>query len=119
MTPTWITLREWRSMMKQACERTKEEVGDLQEITGPDLLCMRVQKGLPPLSSWSCGAHGSHVLLNGPLAEADAQFEQFPTNAFCSPQSVVPGHLAFSTPRSQRISLVWEKLPWTCTSTGA
>jgi len=53
---------------------------------------MRVQEGLPGLSSWPAGAHGSHVLLNGALADADAQFEEFTTNPFCSPQSVVPCH---------------------------
>ena len=53
---------------------------------------MSVQEGLPSLSSRPGGAHGSHVLLNGSLADADAQFEEFTTNPFCSPQSVVPCH---------------------------
>src|SRR5215469_12058712 len=71
----------------------KEEVGDLQEITGPDVFGMIVQEGLPGLSSWPCGTDLPHVLLNGPLADVDSQFEQFATNTLCSPQAIVPGHL--------------------------
>src|SRR5215813_11851308 len=54
---------------------------------------MHVQEGLPGLSSWSCGVYSSHVLLNSPLAHADAQLEQFAPDAFCSPQSILPCHL--------------------------
>ena len=56
-------------------QRTKEKVGDLQEITRPDVFGMRVQEGGPGLSSWSWGASRPHVLLNGAFADADAQFE--------------------------------------------
>ena len=54
---------------------------------------MRVQERPPRLSSWPGGAHGSHVLLYGPLADADAQFQEFTTHPFCSPESIVPCHL--------------------------
>ena len=53
----------------------KEEVGDLQEITGPYILRVVVQERGPGLSSWSCGANMPHVLLNGAFADVDAQFE--------------------------------------------
>jgi len=33
------------------------------------------------------------VLLDRSFANANPQFEQFATNPFCSPESIVPGHL--------------------------
>src|SRR5215472_10581976 len=74
-------------------QRAEEEIGDREEVAGPDLLSMGVEEGLPGLSTWPGGAHGSHVLLNGPLADAYPQLEQFASDALCSPESVVPGHL--------------------------
>jgi hypothetical protein len=56
-------------------QRTEEEVSDWQKVAGPDLLGMRLQEGLPGLSSWSGGAHGSHILLNGALADMKTQLE--------------------------------------------
>ena len=91
-TPTWITLRDCSSMMKKANSERKKRSGTGRRVARPDLLGRSVQEGLPGLSSWPAGAHGSHVLLNGPLADADAQFEEFTTKPFCSPQSVVPCH---------------------------
>ena len=51
---------------------SKEETGDLQEITGPHILRMVVQESGPVLSSLSWGASIPHVLLNGAFADADA-----------------------------------------------
>src|SRR2546429_6363235 len=56
-------------------ERPKEEIGHLQEVTGPDLVGVRAQKGRPLLTSWLLCANCPHVLLNGALADADAQFQ--------------------------------------------
>ena len=56
-------------------KRAEEEVSDRKKIAGPDLLSMRVQEGVPLLSSWPCSAHGSHVLLNSPLADVKTQLE--------------------------------------------
>ena len=53
-------------------ERSKEEVGDLQEVARPDLFCMSVQKGRPLLTSWLLGANSSHVLLDSALADPQA-----------------------------------------------
>ncbi len=44
-------------------QRAEEEVSDRQEVARPDLLGMGVSERAPLLSSWPCGAHGSHVLL--------------------------------------------------------
>ena len=63
-----------------------------RRVARPDLLGMGVNERPPRLSSWSCGAHGSHVLLNAPLADVDTQFEEFTTDLFCSPQAIVLCH---------------------------
>ena len=80
-------------MRKKANSERKKRSVTGRRVARPDLLGMRVQEGLPGLSSWPGGAHGSHVLLNGALADADASVEEFTTNSFCSPQSIVPCHL--------------------------
>ncbi len=78
---------------KEGKERPKEQIGDLQEITGPDRSCMVAQKGLPLLTSWLLGANCPHILLDRPLAHSQAQFQQFSTNALSSPEPIVLRHL--------------------------
>jgi len=56
-------------------ERSKEEIAHLQEIAGPDICCVIVQKGSPPLSSRLQEANVPHVFLNGPLAHLSVQFQ--------------------------------------------
>ncbi len=56
-------------------QRAEEEIGDREEVAGPDLLGMSAEEGLPGLPTWPGGAHGSHVLLNGTLADAYPQLE--------------------------------------------
>jgi hypothetical protein len=76
---------------KEGKERAEEQVGDWQEVTGPDLMRMGVEKGGPPLRG---GPHAmlSHVLLDSPLGDVYAYLEQFATDAFSSPQAIVSGH---------------------------
>ncbi len=92
VTPTWITFRECSSMMKKAKSEWKKRSVTGRRVARPDMLSMSLQKCAPSLSSWLGGADLPHILLNGPLAEADAQLEQFASDPLCSPQSVVPGH---------------------------
>ena len=75
MTPTWITRRVLSSMMKNACERSKEEIVHLQEIASPDICRVIVQESAPLLSSGLRDTNMLHVLLNGPLAYVNVQFE--------------------------------------------
>jgi hypothetical protein len=65
VTPTWITRARVQFDEEESKQGAKEEVGDLQEITGPHLLRMVVQEGGPVLSALSWGASMPHVLLNG------------------------------------------------------
>src|SRR5215472_5358908 len=74
-------------------ERSKKQIGDLEEVTGPDLCGVSAQKGGPLLASWLMPANTSHILLDRALADAQSQFQQFPTNALSSPQPIVLGHL--------------------------
>ena len=60
---------------------------------GPDLCGVVAQKGRPRLASWLVGANVPHVLLDGALAHPKAQFQQFPTNPFSTPQSIILRHL--------------------------
>jgi hypothetical protein len=75
-------------------ERSKEEISHLQEVAGPDICGMIAQKGRPLLSSGPQGANRSHILLNGPLAQVNAQFQEFATNPFSAPESILRRHLS-------------------------
>jgi hypothetical protein len=75
-------------------ERSKEEIGELQEVTGPDLSCVVVQKGCPLLASWPVCANSPHVLLNGSLADTKAQFQEFSANPLCTPEPIFLRHLS-------------------------
>jgi hypothetical protein len=74
-------------------ERPKKEIVHLQEIAGPESRRVIVQKGCPPLSSWLRWANSSDVLLDGPLADTNAEFQEFPPHPFSTPQSILNCHL--------------------------
>jgi hypothetical protein len=74
-------------------ERSKEEISHLQEVAGPDICRVIAQKGHPLLSSGLVCANLPHVLLNGPLAHVNVQFQKFATNPFSALESIVPSHL--------------------------
>ena len=71
---------------------TKEEISDLQEITGPHLGRMIVEKGPPSLSTSASWMDLLHILLNGPFTHVNIQLEKFSTNTFRSPKSIVCRH---------------------------
>jgi len=74
-------------------ERAKKQIGHLQEIAGPHVFCVIAQKRRPVLSSRSPDANISHIVLDGPLTHVNIQLEQFPTDAFSSPEPVILRHL--------------------------
>jgi hypothetical protein len=74
-------------------ERPKEEISDLQEVARPDLCRVSAQKGCPRLASWLLCANRPHVLLDRALAHTDAEFQQFSTNPFSTPEPIVLRHL--------------------------
>jgi hypothetical protein len=56
-------------------EWPKEEISDLQEVTRPDLSCVVAEKRAPLLPTWRLCANRPHVLLDGALADPNAQFQ--------------------------------------------
>jgi hypothetical protein len=74
-------------------EWSKEQVSHLQEVACPDLRGVVAKKGRPLLSSWLVGANRPHVLLDSALAHPYAQFQEFPTDPFSTPESILPRHL--------------------------
>ena len=96
-TPNLLSLSRMRyfgpTPDEEGEERTEEKVSHGKKVARPDLLGMSMNELPPGLSMWSCGAHSSHVLLNGSFRNVNAQLEEFASDAFCSPQAVVPCHL--------------------------
>ncbi len=74
-------------------ERSKEEIGDLQEVARPDLSCVSAQKRAPLLTPWLRCANVPHIFLDCALAHPNAQFQEFPANALSTPQPIVLRHL--------------------------
>ena len=74
-------------------QRTEEKVSHREKVARPDLLGMSMNERPPRLSLWSCSMNLPHVLLNSAFRNVNAQLEQFASDALCSPESVVPGHL--------------------------
>jgi len=93
VTPTWIRLARLQFDHEEGKEWSKEQIGDVQEIAGPDLFGMGVQKRAPLLTSWLVGSNSSPIFLEGALTDMDAQFPQVPTNPFSAPESIVLRHL--------------------------
>ena len=75
-------------------ERSKEEISHLQKVAGPDICRVIAQKGRPLLSSGLQGANVPHILLNGPLAHVNVQFQAFTTNPFSAPESILRCYLS-------------------------
>jgi hypothetical protein len=79
---------------KEECEeRSKEEISHLQEVAGPDICRVIAQKGRPVLSSGLQDANVPHIHLNSPLAHMNVQFQEFSTNPFSAPESILRCHL--------------------------
>ena len=74
-------------------EWSKEEIGHLYEIAGPDSAGMRAQKGRPLLPLRLVDTNRPHVLLDGALAHLYAQLQEFTTDPFSTPESIVRRHL--------------------------
>jgi len=71
-------------------QRAEEYIRDLDEIAGPDRLGLVVQErrpGLPRRSRWP---RLMHVFLDDAFADMYPQFQQLASNAFSTPQPVLP-----------------------------
>ena len=77
---------------KERVDRAEPGVVELQDIAGPDVVRVVPDEGPPGLAVLSARTDGPHVLLDRPLAHADAELEQFAADPFGAPQPVGSGH---------------------------
>jgi len=70
---TWMTWRDFSSMIKKAKSKRKKRSGTCKKIAGPHPCRMITQKRLPVLSPRCCAASLVHVFLNGPFTHSDIQ----------------------------------------------
>ncbi len=75
-------------------ERAEEEVGDREEVAGPDRWGVVAQERRPRQPDLARRTRLAQVALNRRLGHADAQLEQFAADAFRPPQAIGRGHLA-------------------------
>jgi hypothetical protein len=93
VTPTWMTFREWSSMMKNTKSERKNTSLTWRRITGPDFFVMIAYEGAPALSSPSRFADMPHILLNGSFTQPNTQLEQLATDPLRSPEPILRRHL--------------------------
>ena len=77
---------------KERVDRADPGVVELQDIAGPDVVRVVPEEGPPGLAVLPARTDGPHVLLDRPLAHADAEREQFAADPFGAPQPVGSGH---------------------------
>ena len=77
---------------KERVDRAEPGVVELQDIAGPDVVRVVPEEGPPGLAVLPARTDGPHVLLDRPLAHADAEREQFAADPFGAPQPVGRGH---------------------------
>ncbi len=69
---------------KESIDRTKEEVDDGKEVTRPHVFRVVFEEGRPALRRRLGWMNPSNVFLNGAFRDAEAEFEEFPMDAFCT-----------------------------------
>lgn len=72
----------------------EEKIDQRQDITGPDVLCMTLEKNGPRRIRRSVRTGGPHVLLNGGGGDLNPELDEFPSDARRSPESIFLGHLS-------------------------
>jgi hypothetical protein len=84
VTPTWITLRDFSSIMKNAKSGRKNRSVTWRKSHAQICEAWLLEIGGPLLTSWLVDANRPHVLLDSALTHMKAQFQQFPANALCA-----------------------------------
>ena len=93
VTPTWITFRDFSSMMKKAKSGRKNRSVTCKKSHAQICAAWLRRKVAHVWPRGWCVRTASHVLLNGALADTKAQFQQFTPNPFSTPESIVLRHL--------------------------
>ncbi len=70
-------------------ERPEEEVGDQQEVAGPDLVGVVPEEGRPRLPARARGLVTAQVGLEGALGDGHPQLQEFAADALGTPERVV------------------------------
>jgi hypothetical protein len=78
---------------EEGIDLPEEDVVAVDEVASPGAFGVVLEEGRPCLST-SPGADPSHVLLDGALADLDAELEQFPADTLSAPESTAAGHVA-------------------------
>src|SRR2546430_7966094 len=93
--------------MKKTKSGRKKRSVTCKRITGPYLCRMIAEKGPPSLSTGAFWMDLLQILPNSPFTHMKLQLEQFPTDALCSPESVVGCHLLHQGNRRGAKTLVF------------
>jgi hypothetical protein len=80
----------------------QEQVGELQEVARPDVRGVVAQERRPRLPGPTRRPGSVHVLLDGALADPDAELQQLALDALGTPQPVLAGHPADERDRLRR-----------------
>jgi len=72
---------------------SEEEIGRLEKVARPDASDLVAEEGRPGLSSRLWRTSTARALLNRALGHANAQLQEFTTDALGSPVEIVGGHL--------------------------
>ncbi len=70
-------------------ERSEEDIADLEEVAGPDILGVVPEERGPGPTTWAPWPRLAHIPLNCPLRNLDIEFQQFALHALDTPQAVV------------------------------
>src|SRR5260370_38331940 len=81
---------------EEGIDLPEEDVVALHEVAGLGAFGVVLEEGRPCLST-SPGADPSHVLLDGPLADLDAELKQFPADTLSAPEPPGAGHVPNET----------------------
>ena len=63
---------------KEREQGPKPEIGDLEDVAGPDLMGVVVEEGSPALAMFMRWSSLAHILLHRALADLDAQVHYLP-----------------------------------------
>jgi len=73
-------------------QRAEAQVGHLDKVAGPDIGGVVAQEGGPRLTAPTWRSYPTHIFLDRPLAERDAQLEEFAADVLRAPEAIIARH---------------------------
>ena len=95
-------------------QRAVAQVGDVEEIAGPDVLGVIAQEGAPRLPSRERGTGAAQVGLDGALGHVDAQLAELAPDPLGTPEWILGCHSPDQGDRfrrERRAARPWARLP--------